>query len=76
MILFRKALKKFKFVPACVAVEMWRQGVSHKVFETLNHMGLSLGVGTARHHVDNLGKSHDKFLYEWKDSLKVHMHIT
>ena len=74
-ILFKRRPRKFKFIPACVAVEMWRQGVSHKVFKTLNHMGISLSVSAARSHVDNLARHHDDQLNIWKDTLKVKIYI-
>ena len=54
-----------------MAVEMWRQGISHKVFRTLNHIGITLGVDATRNYVDLLGKAHDQDLKVWRENLKV-----
>ncbi|XP_041467682.1 uncharacterized protein LOC121418046 [Lytechinus variegatus] len=62
--------RSYKFVQSCVGIELWKQRVSHKVFKTLNHMGISQSVGAARHNVDIIGKQHDKELWNWKKSLE------
>ncbi|XP_071483013.1 uncharacterized protein [Diadema antillarum] len=58
----------YKFVQSCIGIELWRQRVSHKVFTTLNHMGISQSADTARRNVDIIGKKHDDELWKWKES--------
>ncbi|XP_030852129.1 uncharacterized protein LOC100893251 [Strongylocentrotus purpuratus] len=65
-ILYQRSRKKYSFVQGCVGIELWRQRVSHKVFLTLNHMGITQGVQASRNKVDVISKSHDKQLWEWK----------
>jgi hypothetical protein len=54
-----------------MAVELWCQGASHKLFQSLNHMGLSLGVNAARNYVDKLASQHDSKLRGWQTAVGV-----
>ena len=47
IVLYNKC-RSYKFVQASIGIELWKQRVSHKVFSTLNHMGISPGVDAAR----------------------------
>ena len=63
-------LKSCQF-QAVMAVELWTQGASHKLFTSLNHLGVSLGVNASRSYVDTLAQEHDKQLMKWKADIEV-----
>ena len=69
--LFTKKPRKCKFLAACMSVQLWRQGASHKVFKTLNAVGISLGVDAARGRVDRLGATYNKKLLNWQHAVEV-----
>ena len=59
------------FVQGVMSLQLWRQGASSKVFETLNHYGVSQGKVSARGHVDRIGANHDAELKVWRHELQV-----
>ncbi|XP_030839935.1 uncharacterized protein LOC100893656 [Strongylocentrotus purpuratus] len=65
-ILHQRSRLKYSFVQGCVGIELWRQRVSRNVFLTLNHMGITQGIQASKCKVEEISKSHDKQLWEWK----------
>ncbi|XP_038047575.1 uncharacterized protein LOC119721568 [Patiria miniata] len=70
IIFFTRAPRKYNFVQATLSVELWRQGCTHKLFQTLNRLGITQGLQTARAHVDNIAADHDNCLVQWKTSVE------
>ncbi|XP_071500137.1 uncharacterized protein [Diadema antillarum] len=68
--MFSQAPRIFKFVQTCMGIELWRQGVSQKVFKTLNHSGITINANTVRLHVDVVAQNHDQQLKEWKKTVE------
>ena len=66
IMLFTKAPRTHRFVQVAMAVQMWRQGASQKLFSTLNHYGVTQSSPGAQSHVDRLGQHHDHALLQWK----------
>ena len=70
MIFFTRAPRNYNFVQAVSAVELWRQGCSHKLFQTLNRLVVTQCFQTAGNHVDRIANDHDGCLL-WKTSVEV-----
>lgn len=70
-ILYQRSRLRYSFVQGCVGIELWRQRVSRKVFVTLNHMGITQGIQASKSKVEEISKSHDKQLWEWKRTTEV-----
>ena len=70
-LLFTHKPRKYNFVQGVMSLQLWRQDSSAKVFETLNHYGMSQGKVAARGHVDRIGNDHDSELKVWREQLQV-----
>ncbi|XP_071487607.1 uncharacterized protein [Diadema antillarum] len=68
--LFTNRPRIFKFVQTCMGFELWRQGVSTKVFRMLNHSGICLSIAAATGYVESLTENHDEKLKEWKKTFE------
>ncbi|XP_066264517.1 uncharacterized protein [Branchiostoma lanceolatum] len=62
--------KQVKFVQAGLSVQLWRQGCPQKIFTTLNALGISQSLKSARGQVDRLRLGHDKQLKVWKEDVE------
>jgi hypothetical protein len=54
-----------------MGIELYRQGSSHKLFQVLNYLGMSLGVNASRSHADTLSHGFDKQIVEWKEAKEL-----
>ena len=71
LILYSRKPKTHHFIQSAMAVQMWRQSATDKLFLTLNHYGLTQCKAAARGHVDLLGQQHDVALLRWKQQYQV-----
>ena len=62
---------KAKFCPSVMRVLLWRHGCPLKVFQTLNALGISQSLPSARGHVDPLWLEHDREIMLWKNAIGV-----
>ncbi|KAI8488894.1 Serine palmitoyltransferase 2 [Branchiostoma belcheri] len=62
--------KRLSFTQACMGVQLWRQGCPLKVFTTLNSLGVSQSVFSARGQVDRLRLGHDSQVNVWKQEVE------
>ncbi|XP_038069432.1 uncharacterized protein LOC119738598 [Patiria miniata] len=71
VIFYTRVPRKYNFVQGAIGVELWRQGCSKKLFQALNHLGISLGRQTSRQHVDQLATDQDNCLVKWKSAVQT-----
>ena len=71
VLLYTTAPQRAKFVQAVNGVNMWRQGCSEKMFNSMCGDGVSQTLPSARGHVDNLRRGHNKQVKEWKQKIEV-----
>ena len=71
MALYTCRMHTNNFIQTCMSIELWKQGCSQKVVQTLNHMGISLGVKGGRTAVDKLRLGHADQMKEWKKQAEV-----
>ena len=71
IIFFTRAPKKWNCVQAIMGVELFKQGCSQKMFASLNHLGITQSVDTARGHVDQMARYHDAHVLKWKTESEV-----
>ncbi|KAI8490526.1 hypothetical protein Bbelb_317940 [Branchiostoma belcheri] len=62
--------KRLSFTQACMGVQLWRQGCPLKVFTTLDSLGVSHSVFSARGHVNWLRLGHDSQVNVWKQEVE------
>ncbi|KAI8487326.1 hypothetical protein Bbelb_351240 [Branchiostoma belcheri] len=62
--------KWLSFTQACMGVQLWQQGCPLKVFTTLNSLGVSQPVFSARGQVDWLRLGHDSQVNVWKQEVE------
>ena len=72
VIFFTLSPYKYKFWPEIFGVELWRQGTSEHVFQTLNFIGLSQSISSARVKVDIFCVGFDNEIQLWKKTIQVH----
>ena len=70
-LLFTERRETNNFIQTCMGIELWKQGCSQKVIQTMNHMGVSLGIKSSRTAVDILRLGHDESIKEWKQNAEV-----
>lgn len=71
IILFTRSPKSYKYAQSAIAVSMWHQHASLKLFKALNTLGVSQGVEAARGHVDHLCVGHNRDLKALKQLIMV-----
>lgn len=54
-----------------MGINLWRQGASQQLFQTLSNMGLTMTAVTARATVDKLTAEHDGVVTKWKMQIQV-----
>jgi hypothetical protein len=54
-----------------IAIEFWRHGAAHKMYNICGYLGLSQGVNAALARVDILVKNHDRNILQWKAAIEV-----
>ncbi len=72
MLLYQKAPKIYHFAQSVIAVEMWRQGCSGKVFKLMNTFGICQGVDAARAMADRIASDFDKSIIALKEGIQGH----
>ena len=60
-----KSSEELQLCPSCIG---------HKLFQTLNRLGVTQCLQTARNHVDRIANDHDGCLLQWKTSVEVYMY--
>ena len=68
---FTSAPMRAKFCQAVTGVLLWRHGCPIKVFQSLNSLGISQSLPSARGHVDRLRAHHDDEIKLWKDAIEA-----
>ena len=69
--LYSTSPKVYKFMQSTIAVEMWREGASGKLYRFFNFLGMCQGADAARAHVDVICAGHDNAIKLWKRRIEV-----
>ena len=63
-----------------IGLELYLEGASHRIFRSLNYLGVTQGVDVTRKHADSVRTHSDARVIKWKldkelEVIKVHINI-